>query len=153
MTISSLPQHVLIVLQWIQMALWGTSAIGLFIGYRPPKRHTRYDHLSFTQKIARLDLIGVGLLTTGLTLLLAGLNLGGGIFAWTAAPVLATLIIGIVILIAFGVYEWKFTKIGIFHHDLFRGGRDYGRTFAICVALIFIEGCMLFAYIIFYPVL
>lgn len=127
--------------------------MGLFVGYKPPKRHTRLDHLSLWQKIGRLDLPGCGLLTSGLTLFLTGLNLGGGIFAWTTAPVLATLIVGAVILIAFGVYELKFTETGILHHDLFRDGKDRGRTFAICVGLIFIEGILLFAYVIFYPVL
>jgi hypothetical protein len=135
------------------MALWGAIAIGLFFGYRPPKRHTRLDHLSFWQKLGRLDLSGCGLLTAGLTLLLTGLNLGGIIFAWTDAPVLATLIVGIVTLFAFALYEWKITKTGILHHDLFRGGKDRGRTFALCVGLIFIEGIILFAYTIFYPVL
>ncbi len=135
------------------MALWGATAIGLFIGYRPPKRHTRLDHLSFWQKLGRLDLPGFSLLTAGLTLFLVGLNLGGGVFTWTAVQVLATLIVGIVVLAAFFVYEWKFTKTGILHHDLFRGGRARGRTFAICVGLIFIEGILLFSYVIFYPVL
>ncbi len=135
------------------MALWGATAIGLFIGYKPPKRHTRLDHLSFLQKLGRLDLPGFSLLTAGLTLFLVGLNLGGGIFTWTAVQVLATLIIGIVVLAAFFVYEWKFTKTGILHHDLFRGGSARGRTFAICVGLMFIEGILLFSYIIFYPVL
>lgn len=139
--------------QWFQMALWGAIAVGIFVGYQPPKRHTQLDHLSFWQKLARLDLVGAGLLTTGLTLFLVGLNLGGGAFTWTAAPVLATLLIGLVVLLAFGVYEWKGTKTGILHHDLFRGGKDRGRTFAICVALIFIEGIMLFSYILFFPVL
>lgn len=135
------------------MALWGATAIGLVIGYRPPKRHTRLDHLSFWQKLGQLDLPGCGLLTAGLTLLLTGLNLGGDLFTWTAAPVLATVIVGIVILIAFGVYEWKLTKTGILHHDLFRGGKNMGRTFAICIGLIFIEGIVLFAYVVFYPVM
>jgi hypothetical protein len=135
------------------MALWGVTAVGLFIGYRPPKRHTHLDHLSFWQKIARLDLPGSGFLTAGLTLFLTGLNLGGGIFAWSATPVLATLITGIALLVSFGVYEWKFTSTGILHHDLFRGGKDRGRNFAICVRLIFIEGTLLFAYVIFYPTL
>ncbi|OAQ58550.1 siderophore iron transporter [Pochonia chlamydosporia 170] len=138
---------------WIQMGLWGLTAIGLFIGYRPPKRHTRYDHLSFWQKIGRLDLIGTGLLTTGLTLFLTGLNLGGGIFEWRTAQVLGTLVVGIVVMIAFAIYEWKFTKTGILHHDLFRGGKNRGRTFATCVGLIFIEGILLFAYVIFFPVM
>lgn len=135
------------------MALWGINAIGLFVGYKPPKRHTRFDHLSLWQKISRLDLPGFGLLTAGLTLFLTGLNLGGGILAWDTAPVLATLIVGAVTLIAFGVYEWKFTKTGIISHDLFHGGKNGGRTFTICVGLIFIEGILLFSYVIFYPVL
>jgi hypothetical protein len=135
------------------MAFWGATAIGIFFGYRPPKRHTRLDHLSFWQKLGQLDLAECGLLTTGLTLFLTGLNLGGGMFSWTNARVLATLITGIIILLSFGVYEWKATKVGILNHDLFRGGKAAGRTFAICVCLIFIEGIMLFSYIIFYPVL
>jgi hypothetical protein len=135
------------------MALWGITAVGLFVGYRPPKRHTHLDHLSFLQKLGRLDLPGCGLLTTGLTLFLTGLNLGGGIFAWTDAPVLATLIVGIIFLIAFAIYEWKFTKTGILHHGMFQGGKNRGRTFAICVGMIFIEGILLFSYTIFYPVL
>jgi len=135
------------------MSLWGATAIGIFVGYRPPKRHTRLDHLSFWQKIGKLDLAGAGLLTAGLTLFLVGLNLGGGTFTWTAAPVLATLVIGIAVLIAFCVYEWKFTTTGILHHDLFLDGREHGRTFSICVGLIFIEGIMLFSYTIFYPIM
>ena len=135
------------------MALWGATAIGTFFGYRPQKRHTRLDHLTIWQKLGHLDLLGFGLLTVGLTLFLTGLNLGSGQFAWTNVRVLATLIVSIVILISFGVYEWKGTKIGILHHDLFRGGKARGQTFAICVGLIFIEGIQLFSYIIFYPTL
>jgi hypothetical protein len=135
------------------MALWGVAALSLFFGYRPPKRHTRLDHLSFWQKLRHLDLPGFGLLTTGLTLFLTGLNLGGGLYTWTNARTLATLIAGIVILIFFGAYEWKGTKTGILNHELFRGGKAEGRTFALCVGLIFIEGILLFSFIIFYPVL
>lgn len=135
------------------MALWGMTATGIFVGYRPPKRHTRLDHLSILQKLRHLDLPGFSLLTTGLTLFLVGLNLGGGLYTWTNARVLSTIIAGLVILIGFGLYEWKGTKTGIMNHELFRGGKSAGRTFAICVSLIFIEGIMLFSYIIFYPVM
>lgn len=135
------------------MALWGTTAIGIFFGYRPPKRHTRLDHLSFWQKLTHLDLPGFGLLTTGLTLFLVALNLGGGLFSWTNARVLALIIIGLVILVCFGVYEWKGTKTGVLHHDLFQGGKAAGRTFALCIVLMLIEGILLFSYVIFYPIM
>ena len=138
---------------WVQMALWGLTAIGLFFGYRPPKRHTRLDHLSFFQKLRQLDLPGFFLLTAGLTLFLVGLNLGGNLYHWANARVVALIVVGIVVMGAFFIYEWKATKTGILHHDLFRGGKNAGRTFAICVSLIFIEGILLFSYIIFFPVM
>ncbi|KAH8669106.1 putative siderophore iron transporter [Xylariales sp. PMI_506] len=138
---------------WVQMALWGVTAIGIFFGYRPPKRHTRLDHLSFWQKLTHLDLPGFGLLTAGLTLFLVALNLGGGLFSWTNARVLSLLIIGLATLIGFGIYQWKGTKTGILHHELFQGGKEGGRTFAICIVLMMIEGIMLFSYVLFYPVM
>jgi hypothetical protein len=139
-------------MQWVQMALWGATAIGIFFGYRPPKRHTHLDHLSFWRKVTHLDLLGFGLLAAGLTMLLVGLGLGGT-YPWTSARVLSVLVIGIVTLVGFAVYQWKGTKTGILHHELFRGGKAEGRTFAICVVLMTIEGIMLFSYVIFYPVL
>ncbi|KAJ6442541.1 siderophore iron transporter [Purpureocillium lavendulum] len=138
---------------WIQMALWGATAICIFFGYRPLKRHTVYDNLTLGQKLMALDLIGVGLFTAGLTLFLVGLNLGGGLYAWTNVKVLATMIVGIVTLLAFVGYEWKGTKTGIAHHDLFRPGKNAGRVFALFLSLIFVEGILLFAFVIFYPVL
>ena len=135
------------------MGLWGLTALCLLLGYRPPKRHTRLDHLSFALKLRHLDLPGFTLITIGLTLLLTGLNLGGGLYSWSNARVLSTLIIGIVFLLGFGLYEWKGTATGILHHELFRGGKNAGRTAAICFALMFVEGILLFAYIIFFPVL
>ncbi|KAB5576271.1 putative siderophore iron transporter [Coniochaeta sp. 2T2.1] len=138
---------------WIQMAFWGVAALGIFFGYRPPKRYTRYDHLSFWQKIKTLDLTGSALLTVGLSLMLTGLNLGGGLYTWTSARVLGTLIAGIVGFIAFALYQWKGTKSGLLHHDLFHYGRANSRTFAICCGLFALESIIMFAFTIFYPVL
>lgn len=131
------------------MGLWGLAAAGIFIGYRPPPRPSKLDHLNLTQKIGQLNLISFSLLTAGLNLFLVGLNLGGGMYAWTNVRVLATLVIGLVILLVFSGYEWKGTETGILNHDLFRAGR----TFAICIGLIFVEGIALFAYVIFYPIM
>jgi MFS family permease len=137
---------------WIQFAIWGLTTIGLFVGYRPRKRHTHLDRLSFWQKLRHIDLLGNGLLIAGLTLLLVGLNLGGELYTWTNTKTLATLVVGIATLAAFGVWEWKGTESGILHHDLFRRGKNSGRTYGILIMLMFIEGVMLFSFIIFYPV-
>lgn len=135
------------------MALWGVASIGMFVGYRPPKRHTKYDHLSFSQKLQRLDLVGSALLTIGLTLFLVGSNLGESLYSWKDVRVLTTLVIGISVVIAFSIYEWKGTTTGIMHHELFRGGKAHGRTVALCLALMAAEGALMFAFIIFYPIL
>jgi Fungal trichothecene efflux pump (TRI12) len=141
------------VTQWFQAALWGATTITLFVGYHPPKRHTNLDNLSFWRKIGCIDLIGCGLLTAGLALFITGTGLGGGLYTWTNARTLSTLVSGIVTLFAFGIYEWKGTETGILHHDLFRGGRNKGRTFAICVALLFMEAVMIFSFGLFSPIL
>lgn len=132
------------------MGLWGLVTIGIFVGYRPPPRHTRLDHLSFWRKLGHIDLIGSALLAAGLTLFLTGLNLGGNNYPWADRRVLATLIVGIVVFFGFGLYEWKGTKVGILHHDMFVGN-PAGLTFTLCVVLIFLENFIAFAYIIFYP--
>ena len=135
------------------MGMWALTAVALLVGYNPPKRHTSFDKLSLAHKISHLDLPGCGLFTAGLTLFLTGLNLGGNLYSWTNVRTLLTLILGIVTLVAFGVYEWKGTQTGIFHHDLFRGGRAAVQTFTICIALFFIEGMLLFSWVIFFPIL
>lgn len=109
------------------------------------------DHMSLLQKIQQLDLVGFFLLTAGLALFLTGLNLGGGQYPWSDSRVLGTLISGIAVLIGFGLYEFKGTTTGILHHELFRGEGGLGRSFALCVMLIFVEGILLFSFTIFYP--
>ena len=79
--------------------------------------------------------------------------MGGPQHPWASAETLSTLIIGIVGLIAFGIYEWKGTKTGILHHELFNHNKTNVRTFVICLALAFMESPMLYAMILFYPVL
>lgn len=131
---------------WIQFALWAITVLGIIVGYRPPKRHTIHEFATMRQKLNALDLPGLFLLVTGLTLFLVGLNLGGGIYPWSEGRTLGTLIASIVTLGLFGVYEWKATQHGVLNHELFRDGK----AFAICLLLILVEGIMLFAFVIFY---
>ncbi|VUC25019.1 unnamed protein product [Clonostachys rosea] len=138
---------------WFQMGLWGLAALGVLTCYQPPKRHTLLDHLSLPQKVGRIDIIGAFLMTAGLALFLAALNLGGTSFPWASTQVLCPLLVGIAVLVAFAFYEWKGTTIGILHHDLFRLGKPYKRTLIICYALVAVEGAVLFSYVIFYPIM
>ncbi|KZM23649.1 transmembrane transport [Ascochyta rabiei] len=138
---------------WIEMALWAASLISIFFGYNPPKRKTQDDSLSWVQKLRKLDILGSLLLTAAVTLILVGLNLGGGQYSWDNSRVIATIVVGGVLVIAFGVYEWKGTNSGILHHDLFLPGKPNGRTFAICTGLFAVEAIIFISFTIFYPIL
>lgn len=135
------------------MGLWALTIGGIMVGYRPPKRHALFDHLSFAQKLGRTDFIGSGFLASGLTLLITGLTMGGAQFPWGDARIVVLLVVGVVLLVGFGLWEWKGTDSGIFHHDLFRGDRGMARSFALCLFLMFLEGAVFFSILVFYPIL
>jgi hypothetical protein len=59
-------------------------------------------------------------------------------YDWKSAHILAPLIVGAALLIAFFVYEWKFTRTGMLYHDLF----SRGRNFAVAEVCLLIEGML-----------
>ncbi|KAH7089425.1 putative siderophore iron transporter [Paraphoma chrysanthemicola] len=138
---------------WIEMAMWAASLISIYFGYNPPKRRTEHDSLTWIQKLGKLDIPGSLLLTAAVTLLLVGLGLGGGQYSWSSSRVIATIVVGGVLAVAFGIYEWKGTRAGILHHDLFLPGRPNGRTFGICTGLFAVEAILIITFTIFYPIL
>ncbi|KAK7972262.1 hypothetical protein PG988_006396 [Apiospora saccharicola] len=74
--------------------------------YHPP----RYEQLHVRGRtkwaqVRALDFGGLFLFCAGTTLFLVGLSWGGTAYPWRSAPVLGTLVVGIVTLIAFGFYE------------------------------------------------
>lgn len=58
-----------------------------------------------TQLIKNFDYVGTFLFIAGFVLFLMGLSWGGAAYAWKSAPVISTLIIGGVCLIALAFYE------------------------------------------------
>lgn len=93
----------------VQTALFAVTFVCAWFGYNPPKRSSAVDGLPLSEKLKRLDMPGTALLTGGLTLLLVGLGFGGAPYAWSAAIVVAPIVVGIVGLLSFGVWEWKGT--------------------------------------------
>lgn len=66
--------------------------------------HQLHSKLTWQKELLELDYGGIVLYGAGQLLLLLGLAWGGAAYSWTSAHVLATLIIGIVLLILFGLY-------------------------------------------------
>ncbi|KAK8071442.1 hypothetical protein PG997_011645 [Apiospora hydei] len=87
--------------------IFSVSTVVLYaVFYHPP----RYEQLHVRGRtkwaqVRALDFGGLFLFCAGMTLFLVGLSWGGTTYPWRSAPVLATLIVGIVVLVAFGFYE------------------------------------------------
>jgi hypothetical protein len=63
------------------------------------KRRTRWEQFK------RQDFIGMCLYIAGLVLLLMGVSWGGGSYPWKSAHVIATIVVGVLTLVAFGIYD------------------------------------------------
>ncbi|KAH9882713.1 hypothetical protein J1614_000078 [Plenodomus biglobosus] len=118
---------------WIQVALHGMTSIGLFAFYWPKKR-TDYPRMTFKQWTWACDPIGSLLLIGSATLMLLALNWAGGAYKWSNPHVCANLVVGIVLFIAFCLYEWKGRSDGIVAHVFFSTGPNFWlSTFAFAI--------------------
>ncbi|KAJ5889403.1 hypothetical protein N7504_010213 [Penicillium tannophilum] len=125
------------------------NAFGLLITvlfYFPPPRANSVG-LSRREVIKRIDFVGGFLSITGLIVFLAGLQWGGYMYAWTSAHVLAPLIIGFLLLVAFAFWEIYGAKYPIFPTRLKQEPRTLGLTLVITC----ISGCNFFSVLMFWP--
>lgn len=91
----------------------------LLIFYRPMPR-PNLEGLSVWVRVLRMDWLGLLLACAGCALFLVGINYGGNPYEWSSGIVLGTMISGLGLLIAFGLWEWKGTTTGILPHAVFR---------------------------------
>ncbi len=78
---------------------------------------------------------------------LVALQAGGYSHPWKSAYVICTLIIGLLLIIAFGLWEWKFAKHPIIPHALFEGQNIIAMTFLIA----FVGGMNFYSLLNFFP--
>jgi Na+/melibiose symporter-like transporter len=97
--------------------------------------------------LGRIDYIGGFLSIGGFLFFMMGLQWGGYQYKWGSAHAVSTLAIGIVMIIAFCVYELKSAKYPRFPGETTREPRIFLMTFAIT----FISGSNFFSMLIFWP--
>ncbi|KAL3474480.1 major facilitator superfamily domain-containing protein [Aspergillus californicus] len=114
-------------------------AFGLVFWCYLPQDRPNPEGLPKLRRVLGIDWVGVLLVTAGLTMLLVALHYGGNPDRWDSAKVLATLILGIVCLFTFAVWEWKGTSEGLLRHDLFEH-----RNYATTLLAIFTAGMVFF---------
>jgi MFS family permease len=115
----------------------GVSALALILTalFYHPGRRPNPEGLSVGTRFRSLDWFGIFLGSSALILILVGLQLGGNSFPWDSATVLSLLIVGIVVLIVFAIWEWKFVKFGVFPRQLFKD-----RNYSVIISVQMIEG-------------
>ncbi|KAJ5622577.1 hypothetical protein N7528_005809 [Penicillium herquei] len=128
-------------------AAW--NAFGLLITimfYFPPPR-VNSAGMSRKEIISRIDFMGGFLSITGLIIFLAGLQWGGYMYPWSSVHVLAPLIIGFALLVAFAFWEIYGAKYPIFPTRLKQEPLTLGLTLVITC----ISGCNFFSVLMFWP--
>jgi hypothetical protein len=130
--------------------IWnGMSLAGVAVLYFP-KSQTRVTGEARSKLLKEIDYVGGALSITGLTLLyvfplmfrgilwyantegsLVAMQAGGYTHSWKSAYVLAQLIIGILLIATFCVWEYKFAKVPMVPREMFRGQRIVGMAYFI----------------------
>lgn len=99
------------------------------------------------QVAKEIDYIGGILSVSGLILFLAGLQWGGYQYPWTSVHVLVPLLLGVVFIIAFIIWESFFAP-----HPMFPGRiKQDPRVLVLTLIITFISGMNFFAAIMFWP--
>ncbi|KAJ5895773.1 uncharacterized protein N7473_005172 [Penicillium subrubescens] len=114
--------------------------------YKPPPRVNSLG-LSNKEIISRIDFIGGFLSIIGLILFMAGMQWGGYMYPWSSAHVLAPLILGFLMLVAFGFWEVYGAKYPIFPTRL----KQEPRTLGLTLVITFISGANFFSVLMFWP--
>ncbi|BDD56042.1 hypothetical protein MAP00_001524 [Monascus purpureus] len=71
-------------------------------------------------KLKAVDFVGIFLALGGTAVLLLGLNWGGGQYTWDSAHVIATIVVGCAVSIAFVLWEWKGTSSPLVPMHIFK---------------------------------
>ncbi|KAK4185751.1 major facilitator superfamily domain-containing protein [Podospora australis] len=124
---------------WMQAAFHGATSLGLLLFYWPPK--VERPRVTFREVFWSIDPIGSFLFVTSATLMLLGLDWAAGSYEWSDAHVAAPLSVGLVLLVLFGLYEWKGRNDGLVAHVFFH--RD--ANFALSVFAFAVEGWIFYS--------
>lgn len=97
--------------------------------------------------LGKIDYVGAVLSIAGISLFLVALGSGGYTHSWGSAYVLSTLIIGIVLILAFVGWEWKGAKHPMVPPQLFTNNTIVWRAFVVA----FVAGMNLYSLLNFFP--
>ncbi|KAK0336986.1 hypothetical protein LTR91_024395 [Friedmanniomyces endolithicus] len=135
--------------RWIGVLCGIYNFIGLLLTaffYFPPPR-INSQGLTRKQVLGQIDWVGGALSIPGMLLFMMGMQWGGYQYPWSSVHVLVPLILGVVLLVAFFLWEAKFAKHPMFPKRLRQDPRILGLTLVIT----FISGANFFSILMFWP--
>ncbi|PVH97455.1 MFS general substrate transporter [Periconia macrospinosa] len=135
--------------RWVGLfcGLWAFIGLALTaIFYHPPPRPNSKG-MSRKKILAEIDYVGGFLSVSGMILFMMGMQWGGYQYKWSTAHVLAPLILGAVLIVAFVWWEAYGAKHPMFPKRLRKEPRILGLTLVIT----FISGANFFSILMFWP--
>ncbi|KAL4898370.1 siderophore iron transporter [Aspergillus ambiguus] len=90
---------------WLNAIVAGVALILLVICYFPPDFHMINSELTRLEELRQIDYGGLFLYAAGIVLVVMAFLWGEGTYPWRSPHIIATLIIGGLTVIAFGLYE------------------------------------------------
>jgi MFS family permease len=136
--------------RWCYYYLIIWNAVALFLWtcfYFPPTFYMKHGNQSKLRFLKDFDYIGTGLFIAGIVLFLMGLSWGGSLYPWKSAHVIATIVVGLGTLIAFGFYESLASlKEPFIPMHLFKRGPWVATTMVIAIC-----GGVFYAFAIVWP--
>ncbi|OCK83985.1 MFS general substrate transporter [Lepidopterella palustris CBS 459.81] len=133
---------------WLSLIYNGLVLAGLVLFYFPHSHH-RADGVRRKELIKEVDFMGGFLSISGIVLFLVGLQSGGSIWPWKSGKVIATMVVGLILIFAFFLWEWKGAKYPMVPAAIFQGQR----VVAPAMFIAFVVGMNLYAVLNFMPVL
>ncbi|KAF2665042.1 MFS general substrate transporter [Microthyrium microscopicum] len=90
---------------YMLIGLNGATTLLFFFCYHPPNFAMKHGTARQWEFIKHFDYIGTIVIILGLLLFLMGLSWGGTLYPWNSAHVIATLVVGAALIVAFVFYE------------------------------------------------
>lgn len=100
--------------RWCYYVFILVDGIGLGLAalcYFPPNFRQLHPGRTKIDLLKKLDYLGITLYSCGVVLFLMGVSWGGGMYPWRSAPVITTLVLGVLILAIFMFWGENFPSL------------------------------------------
>jgi uncharacterized membrane protein len=115
---------------------WNTLAFLGIGAFYFPHSQTRAGGKAAREILKKIDYIGGFLSIIGLVLFLVAMQAGGYSHPWKSVYVIVQLVLGLLLIIAFVIWEWKFAPYPMVPHEMFSGQR----IVAVAYVVAFVAG-------------